>query len=148
MNRILLGVGLAVMMLFASYAAYAQDGRNQPTVQAGEYRDLNALRWLKIGTAPLVNPALASSSRIAYKYQPAQVSEQTKAEIQKLAKEGVVAVGQKVGDEIVVPVDQSEAFFKEGASPSNVYVTTEPVSGLGKAEKIITWDAQGDIKVQ
>lgn len=147
MRRLIYVSGVIGLLVFGNVVALAQGGPPPPTVQAGEYKNLTPLRWLKIGTAPLVNPELTTRSRIAYKYQLYQWNEGTMATLQGLADQGKLAIGHKVGDDIVVEPNQPKIseVISGPLSQDHVYVTTVPAPGLGAGDKIITWSAQGAI---
>src|SRR5215210_5093276 len=98
MSRLIYIAGITGLLFVGNVVETFAQGRPQSVVQAGEYKNLTPLRWLKIGTAPLVNPELTTKSRIAYKYQPQQMNEETKATLRELAEQGKLAIGRKVMD--------------------------------------------------
>lgn len=112
-------------------------------VQPGEYSDLNIWRTLKLGTAPFVNPELAKRSSTAYKYYLQAKDEKTKAMIEALAKQGEIAVGKEVGENIIVWTDPQKLYEAlESNDPDTVFVTSEPHKGLGDGQPIVTWGSE------
>jgi hypothetical protein len=112
-------------------------------VQPGEYSDLNFWRTLKLGTSSFVNPELAKRSATAYKYRLNAMDEETKQKILALAKDGEIAVGKAMGENVIVSNDPKkiEAALNNN-EPGTVFVTSDPRDDFGRGDPIVTWGSE------
>jgi hypothetical protein len=87
------GVGLGNAQQ-PSGTATSTDAQTASTpVRAGAYKDLNFWRSLKLGTASFVDPGLAKSAAIAYRYHLSDLKTLDSAELSKVIEAHKLALG-------------------------------------------------------
>lgn len=114
------------------YAQQTDDMRKITVLTGGDYRDVNFLRAMKLGTAPFVNPALLEQASVAYKYDPTPVvdSEDWPELVEKVAA-GKVGLGVQMQDGYFVAAPDDPAWLlAAGIDPGWEMIDSEKLAQI------------------
>ena len=146
--------GVVLVMVGVAAAAFAADVAPPGSINPGTYVDLTWLRELKLSTAYFVNPGLASSSSVAYIYDPNTVATpKNKDELKRLLETGELAIAHSEGDgkkEIKYVIGRNPPsmnaeellkFFKDDQSSKQWHLVGGKPNILGERPKrvVVNW---------
>ena len=138
-------------LLLAMFGAEGQQGNKltqlEPVklepVKNGEYRDLTFWRVLKLGTAPFVNPGLAETAFVAYRYDAELAFEpEYSSYLANLAKAGKVSVAWQTDEGVyhVLTVEEEtlEAFKAYRAAEAELLEAISRIQAKGREAYVVS----------